>query len=51
MGDILTNSKNHLKLFYFQSESCYVRHLKEEHNCTPEDLEEAEVGRNSFLGS
>ena len=27
----------------FQSESNYVRHLKEEHNCTPEDLEEAEV--------
>ena len=29
--------------FFFQSESTYVRHLKEEHNCTPEDLEEAEV--------
>jgi len=29
--------------FEDKSESAYCRHLKEEHNCTPEDLEEAEV--------
>ena len=35
-------SKNKI-VSQFQSESVYVKHLKEEHNCTPEDLEEAEV--------
>ena len=39
-------SKNNI-VSQFQSESVYVKHLKEEHNCTPEDLEEAEVNIKS----
>ncbi len=35
----------------FQSESIFLRHLKEEHNCTPEDLEEAEVRTNVAFAS
>ena len=35
-------------LIILQGEIAYCRHLKEEHNCTPEDLEEAEV-RSCFV--